>query len=673
MRHTSTHRRSTFSTTGIALLIALSGLAAGCDRDGDARTAIDAANVQLATLDSGLGNAPASASRDRVYTEVVSSLSEAASSDRAAYASSANVLLAKAHAGLAESPAATASAIEADSLNRARVLRADLAQWLEMSAIAIAAEKYDPAPEVAALETQIKQISDAIAGLTRAREQIAGRHAALTSEADALAAQSATIRTAIGELRIRSTTVSATEAATISEQVREQSRAADALDRKASEILADASPLVPQISEIDLNIAGLNNQTESLRAAQAAATQRGQDAATEANEAHTLANTAAERLDQAVNELNQLREGDLARAYEQALRSLSSASASARKAATDDRTGSKLAEGAALQQTGDLLWQQAHGLTEHHALMTALANAQPPLPRSGAYDGFAADANTARGEALIKAADAYEQAKNALTSSGARGEASERLERVGRMLDLIIQATQGQTVDWSAANRPAPSEGDMSSDGRSSDAGMTPDLTATIQGWIDLLNAGDGAFLSDAVYSDLPAINTMMGSVGELIVKGQRLDALCTEKFGQSLTEFTATQAQAAAGAMPGMGGVPDLSTFSAADLDLRTNGDLGELSLDDGTTLRFRLIDGSWKLDLSQAALPPQLAMMAPMLDQIVAIFPRVGSITDELIAETEAGAYVSTQAVYIAQQQKMMPILMEIMGSMQPPPGGG
>lgn len=672
MRHTSTHSRSRLSTPGIALLIALAGLASACDREGDARKAIDAANIQLTTLDSGLGNAPASAARDKVYADVVSSLSEAAASDRAAYASSANVLLAKAHAGLAESPAAIASAIEADSLNRARVLRADLAQWLEMSAIAIAAEKYDPAPEIAALDSQIQEIQGAIAGLTRAREQVAGRHASLTSDAESLASESAIIRNAIGELRIRSTTVSATEAAAISEQIREQSRAADALDRKASEILAEASPLVPQISEIDLNIAGLNNQIESLRAAQAAATQRGQDAATEARDARALADTAADRLDKAVNELNQLREGELARAYEQALRSLASASTAARKAATDDRTGSKLAEGAAFQQAGDLLWQQAHGLTEYHALTSSLAAAQPPLPRSGAYEAFAADANTARGEALTKAAEAYEQAMSALTSSGARGEASERLDRVGRMLELIIQATQGQTVDWSAANRAAPSEDETAAAPTGEATGDAPDLAVTLQGWLDQIKAGDATFVPDAIYSDVPAISAIVGSVGDLIVKSQQLDTLCKEKFGQSLTEFAATQGEAAAS----MGGIPSVDDFTVDMLDIQVAGDTAMVRpIDDaeGQAVNFRLIDGAWKVDLSQAALPPEFAAVLPMLDQFVPMVPRITAIMDELIAETDAGSYVSTQAVFIAQQQKMMPVIMEIMGSMQPPPGGG
>lgn len=668
MRHTRPNKAITNHRAAIVLTVLLAGLASGCDRDAEARKAIDAANVQLATLTSGLGSSPTAATRDKVYTSVTTSLSAAAGSDRAAYAASANILLAKAHAGLAETPAATAASIESDSLNRSRVIRADLAQWLEMSAIAQAAERYDPSGEIAQLDSQIKQIADAIAGLTRAREQVSARHKALTSEASDLNAQAATIRNAIGELRIRSTTVTATEAAAISERIREQSRNADALERRASEILAEASPIVPQIEEIDLNIAGLNNQTSSLRAAQAAALQRGKDAKTEAAEARALASAAAQRLDTAVNELVSLREGDLTRAYEQALRSLSTSSTAARKAANDNRTGAKLAEGTALQISGDLLWQQAHGLAEHHALMSSLASASPDLPRSGAYAGIAASASTARSEALLRAAEAYEQAKNALTSAGAKGETSTRLERVGRMLDLIIQATQGQEVDWAAAGRaPAPmSESFDESSGSLS--GETPDLASTIQGWLDRLNAGDGAFISSIVYSDIPALNAMMSSMGDLIVKGQRLDALCAERFGQSLTDFASSQAQG----MPGVSGLPDLGSFSAQDLDIQTVGDRAELTLEDGTTLRFRMFNDGWKLDLSQNSLPEELAMVVPMLDQLAPIFPAIASITDELIAETQAGAYVSTQAVYIAQQQKMMPIMLQIMGSMQPPGGG-
>ncbi len=663
MRHTNRQRRTRRSLWSAALLLSLAGLAGGCDQDGDARKALDAASVELGKIDTGLGASASAATRDKVYTSVISTLGPASSSDRSAYASSANILLAKAHAGLAETPAELTTSLEAESMNRSRVLRADLAQWLEMSAIAASAERYDPAPEIAALESQITQINDAIVGLTKARARIADRHAALTAEASGLEAKAEAIRAVIGEHRLRATTVSATEGAAIAEQVRIQSREADALERKASEIMAEASPLVPQIEEIDLNMAGLSNQTASLRAAQEAAAQRGRDARAEADEARALASTASARLDIAANELISLREGEMAKSYEQALRSLSTAAAAARKAATDSRSSSKLAEGAALQQTGDLWWQRAHGLGEHHALMFALANAKPLLPKSGVYEATAVASDAERGEALSKAAEAFEQAKSALTSSGARGETSDRLERVGRMLDLIIQATRGQAVDWSAANRPAPSEDSASSDtAPGSDA---PDLASTLDGWLSQIKNGDSSFLSDAIYTDVSSINSLVGAAGDLIVKGQRLDAICTEKFGQSLTEFSAAQAQ-------GAPGLPDLSSFSVADLDIITNGDTAEVDAGDGTTIRFRLIDGAWKLDLSQDALPPEFAVVLPMLDQLGPVIPRMASAMDELIAETESGAYVSTQAVYIAQQQKLMPIMMEIMGSMQPPGGG-
>jgi predicted nucleic acid-binding Zn-ribbon protein len=676
MRNPRNHPRRLLRTS--FALVALSGLALGaCERDGASKKALEEASIRLESLDTGLGSAPSVDHREQVYNAVVTSLKEAADSDVPAYASSANILLAKAHTGLSETPATQAALLEADSLNRVRVLRADLAQWLEMNAVAVAADSYDAEPEIAALESQVKEIQGAVAGLTKARADVANRRDALVTEASGLSAESKTLRDEIGSLRMRISTVNATEGAAITEQIRERSRAADGLELKASEINARAELLVPQIAEIELNITGLNNQIESLRAAQAAAEQRSRDAKSEATEARALAATAAERIDKGATALIELRDGDIARAYESAQRTLTSGAGAARKASNDNRTASKLAEGVALQQSADLTWQLAQGLAEHHAILNALATATPDLPRSGAYEGAATAAATARGEALTKAAETYEQAKGALTSAGAKGEAAERLERVGRMLDLIIQATQGETVDWSAANRPAPSEAEdavASEDTGDAPAGDSGDLGATIQGWVRQLEAGDTSFIADAVHTDVPAISNAVGSLGQILTSMQRLDAACKDAFGQTLSEFG--QAQAADGAVPGMGQIPSFDDFSLDDLTIAVDGDNATVTPNDapdGEPIHFIRIDGAWKVNASRALMPAEFADLEPMIEPIVALLPQIDAAIGEVIDTVGSGGYVSLQAVTIDLQQKIMPIVMEAMGSMQPPPGGG
>lgn len=662
-------------------LCAAAGLAlGGCERDSASKKALENASIQLASLDSGLGNAPDPSLRERVLNEVTSSLKDASSSSVVAYASSANILIAKAQTGLAESPASQAAALEADSLNRIRIIRADLAQWLEAGAMAEAAENYDPTQEIDSLESQVGQIQNAVAGLTRSRADVAGRREGLISESSGLASKAKSLRDEIGQLRLRMTSVSATEGAAITEQIREKSRAADALELQASEIGARADLLIPQIAEIDLNIAGLNNQIESLRAAQTAARQRAADAKTEATEARALAAAAAERIDAGANALIEARDGELARAYESAQRSLTSAAGAARKAASDNRTGSKLAEGVALQQSGDLSWQMAQGLGEHHALLAALAAASPSLPRSGAYDGAAVTAAEAKAEALAKAAETYEQAKNALTSSGAKGEASERLERVGRMLDLIVQATQGQKVDWAAANRPAPSEDESagtSDDSTPVASGDEADVRATIQGWIDSAKAKDFSFIGSVVQSDIPAINDGLQSIGSAIDAFMRLDAACSAKFGQSLLAASMEQAAAAGAAMPGMDQLSELESFSADSLQIVVDSDVATItppdSTPDGQPLKMVRVDGAWKVQVLRADLPPEFSQFEAIADQIVAAIPRITAAIDEVTATTESGGYVSIQAVNIDLNQKIQPIAFEILSSMQPPPGGG
>lgn len=661
------------------LVVALSGLALGaCERDSQAKKAINEATVAMHSLDASYGSSAAPNRRQSVYAGVISTLNSAASSDVPAYASSANLMLAEAHSGLAAPLTSTAGQLEAEALNRARILRADLSQWLELSAMAQAASIYDPSPEIAALEAQITEIQSAVRGLTQARVTTDTRHKQLVSEADALKAQASVIRDEIGELRIRSTTVSATEAATISEEIRERSRTADSLEMQAGKIMVDADPLVPTIQGIDVSIAGLNSQIESLRAAQEGAARRGRDAKTDAAEASALASVAAENLDKAANDLVSLREGDLARTYDDALRSLTSSLNSARKAASDNRNAGKLAEGTAHHQIGDLHWQRAHGFREFSVIMDALATATPTLPRAGAYEGHAKAAADARTEALTLAAESYEQARAALGASGGRGDSAARIERISRTLDLSIAALRGENVDWSAASRPAPSD-EFADESMGEDVAAgsdAPNLGTTLQGWIDTAASGDFSFLSSAIYTDIPAIQNATGSIGRLINASQRLDQLCTEKFGQSLTDFTAQQGQDANPlAALGAGGLPDVDDISVDDFDIRVSGDTAEvLPIDDpsGTPIRFRLVNNAWKLDLSRSALPPEFAAAEPMLDQLLGLLPRMADAMESLARETENDIYRSTQAVYIASQQKMMPIMLEIMGSMQPPGGG-
>jgi hypothetical protein len=154
----------------------------------------------------------------------------------------------------------------------------------------------------------------------------------------------------------------------------------------------------------------------------------------------------------------------------------------------------------------------------------------------------------------------------------------------------------------------------------------------------------------------------------------QRLDAACKDAFGQTLSEFG--QAQAADGAVPGMGQIPSFDDFSLDDLTIAVDGDNATVTPNDapdGEPIHFIRIDGAWKVNASRALMPAEFADLEPMIEPIVALLPQIDAAIGEVIDTVGSGGYVSLQAVTIDLQQKIMPIVMEAMGSMQPPPGGG
>lgn len=178
-------------------------------------------------------------------------------------------------------------------------------------------------------------------------------------------------------------------------------------------------------------------------------------------------------------------------------------------------------------------------------------------------------------------------------------------------------------------------------------------------------------FVHPATDADLAILQAARPAVE----KQERLDRVTREKFGTSFTEYAADNPELAgsvAGGMGDLGADVDLRNVRAADLDIRVQGDEGLVLAGAGQQIAFRRIDGSWRLIFSMNDLGlggPEMQQMMGMLEPIMRA---TAQVYDELAGMVERGELQSNQAVMAAMQSKMMQVMMELMGQMQPPGGG-
>ncbi len=668
-----------------AALLGVSALAlAGCgERESPAGAAVRDASYKLAALNAGVGNDPVDEHAVRVYTTVRESLKRASSSGSADETGAAAILVSHAERGLASVPAAEHMRLEREAAHQKELVLSEHRAWIGHSALAVAAAAYDPANDLAEIERQVRERQAEVERERARQADLTANVESLRSRARALQSEARQHRDEVGRLELRVPTVSDTEGLELVKQAREHRRKADGLELQAQELIVEADLKMPEVNEAGVIVEKLLRQIESLGEVRVGVQARGRTAQEQATAARADAQSAAQRLaallegSGAEPGLHAFRQGRLVQAYEEASRGFDAAASEARKGMTADRAGAQLAVGQARQAAGDLHWNRARGLASYADLLEALVNAEPATPNADRYRAWAAEARQGEREALERAAQAYSDAREAYGATGARGEARDRLERVTRQLELLTQSVGGSVVDSSAfdAQAPATEARDPSGDAGAAASGDGGDLAAEIDRVIALVNEGRYLAAMEFVHPATDADLAILQAARPAVEKQERLDRVTREKFGTSFTEYAADNPELAgsmAGGMGDLGADVDLRNVRAADLDIRVQGDEGLVLAGAGQQIAFRRIDGSWRLIFSMNDLGlggPEMQQMMGMLEPIMRA---TAQVYDELAGMVERGELQSNQAVMAAMQSKMMQVMMELMGQMQPPGGG-
>lgn len=630
--------RSTQALRGRRLIIvaglAASTLLAGCDRDTATSRAVDDARMQLLAMSSGETLTPPG-HRAAVYQNVLTQLRPVASQGTSSQNAAASLLIAQVQAGLAEAPMGAAAELEAQTLHGMNEVRSMLSQWLVLNAAATAAASYDPAPELNSIQQQIRAGQQRISEADAAKAEVEARTADLRQQAQKKLQDARSLRQESARLRQQVANQTATEGEQTLMKAREIVRRADAMEVEAAELDARAEQIEPQIVEATTRAEGVRTQLEALEAATREVQQRGREAVSEAQEARKSAADVASELHAALQELEKLRSGELAQQYEAAINGYQESAASARKALSENRVAANLAIGTAQQAIGALQWGRSHGMAFYDETLSALAEAKPALPQAQQYRQMTQRTATARQEALDAATEAFSAAFDAYKAAGA----GDRMDRVNAALGLIVSTTSGGSRDLGAGmaleTDPLP---EMEWTGPTSPGATPQETLASFVAGISSLDAG----VIDLFHFETAEQREAAESVASIFPAAKRFMEAMSAQFGDGVEAGLMNMASQAPG-------FSEFGEFDPYQADVSIDGETAELRMDDGNTMTFRQVDGTWLIDASEF-------LEGEEIEALLAMVPQIRQAFEDLAADVESGKFNSEQEAFSAFMMKLM-----------------
>lgn len=641
---------------GLALAAGLAISLAACDRESPTASAVRSAGNKLAAL-SPAGGQPASiAARQKVYTGIKADLQSKLSGGTKSENAAAAVLLAQATNGLAQIPAAAAADLASQNLHDEVEIRATLTRWFTHSALADAAAKYDPAPELAAADADMKKVEDSLAAQQKHKADVDKRVADLRAQAQQISGQAHSIQQQSSEFRAKIPNETAVAGAGLMQQARDSGRKADGLEVQAATLEAQAAQVAPEAPEIQLEIDKLMLQKDMLTQAKAEVQQKVEESHKQATESRKDAKGAADKLDELVKGLL-AREEEVKKQTDEAVSQYEAAAASAAKGQTEMKSTAQMSVGSSRQSAADAQWVLAQSYTTIAETLESCANASYATPSAADLKSKAAEARTAAKAALDAASQSYESAFQAYDGAGAKGAAETVMETLKRRIsDSHHKVANGSAdlmpADTGAAEAAKPGDGGAAP-AAAADAGSPQ---ATLQAILDAEKSGHFERVMDLTYVQDESQRKLLGDMLGIAGKFKALDDAMKAKFGAGIPGM-------AAGMSNAMGGAQD-ANVSVADIKVQVDGDKATATLPSGKTQVLRKIDGKW-LVTPKAEEIQQVTMMAPMVIQM-------GSAIDQITADINSGKYPDAASAMKAVQEKLMGSMMPG-GMPKKPPGGG
>ncbi len=487
-----TTRRFAALCAPIILSAVFGAFTPGCGQESDETAAVRQARRDLEYLAANSGVAPEG--KGLTYEKIIQNLGKAASSSNQGEADAARIIRAQANARSADLSAAAAARRERDSLSQVIRVRATLDRWRHLSDAAAALKSYDPASTLDDLAKQATAKDAEVAGATRELSLAEGALAELQAKAAQAQQQAQAERTREAEFRTQAIDKSQTERADLITKANQASRAGDAFEKTASDLLAQAASQKPAVEQVRLLLDSLRSQrtlidasrTEIERLVRVNTEQSRKTIDGEKGSGDTSDRVGVKQLQETllseVASLDAVRskapEGSdqsLDQLYETAQRHFTTAAGDIRgvKGTGGKATTTSLTIAGCKHAEGDLLMAKATGLEVYASILESLAQATPSLP--GDFAQQAKDAKAAFDAALTAARDAYSAARSDYESAGNR----EQMERVKTRLDTIGKSLasfdpRAPQTPVESPDQPAPTDPSTPTAGTGTDPVANP-------------------------------------------------------------------------------------------------------------------------------------------------------------------------------------------------------
>ncbi|MFK7884223.1 MAG: hypothetical protein AB8F26_08600 [Phycisphaerales bacterium] len=414
----------------VALLTA-AGTITGCGEDKQAEQAVTTANQMFQTVASGDENA-FMAEAVTTYNNIEGLVGEYAG-DSTGYAEAAAVSLAQAKLGLASNAAQEAAAIEGQAIQHIRIIRANLSEYMVLSAIAEAASIYDPAEDIAALNTLVETRREDSARYTEQKAEIDNRIGDLDAKIAVLRARAIAERQKAGTIELSMINVSAQEAAELAADVREHTLSADQFDFEGDRIAGVVGQLRPTAAEIALNTQNAMDQITLLENSLDEVRERARASQQDAAQAREAATEARARIAKLGEEFRSFRSDEVSAKSNAVTRFIREAEQALRDANQALRVSASATKASAKAALGSAESSRATGHAEAAAIFRSLDEAGIP-------GGFGSDAETARNdyaESITASQEAFGAAANALRSMRVTGDARDRIDQAAARFDAL--------------------------------------------------------------------------------------------------------------------------------------------------------------------------------------------------------------------------------------------
>lgn len=658
---TNPHR----STRRLALAPASLALAAllGCDREDPDVAAVKSAAITIQTLPGASLPSSPNPKVTTAYGKVVQELGTIGK-EQGKTGAAASTLIASSQAGLAEVDASAYFAKEDEADAKASQIRRHLAAWVSRSAVAAAADSFNPASELERLAAALQEKHALKAKASADASALSGQVGDLRAAAREKHAQAEVKQAEFARLAASAAKLKATEGAPIMERAHAVKREADLLRQAGNELDAQADHITPRIEQLSLDVSLYESQSKNLETTATELRTQAELNTRAAAEARADAAAASRDLDAAVRDLDTFRSGAVTDAGEKALRTLKAAESAAKAASRDSKEQADLLIGAAQQSIGDIQWAKAVGASRWASLLESLAKASPALPNAADYTTKATAARSIESDAKKAAADAFDAAKAAFERAPAKGPAKERLKALAEEVAKRAALARGEAIDSQAAAPATPAADAPSKPAPAAPGAVDDALKSMLTAYCDALREGRYKDVAALVHTQNAELRAFVEASMELTGKSVALDEALRKKFNVGLSDALAKVPGAAMMLQGQMGGdITKMKSLTFDDLKVSVTGDSASITNPiHPRPMQAKKVDGQWKIVI------PELALLGPQIGMAAKALPAMGKAMDDTTAEVNAGTHASADAAAQAFMQKIMAAMQQMM-----PPGGG